>query len=191
MGLRIIGGPFGGPQSSNFNATFKVGDYEGIGNIIDDNTLEVVVLEDLGKPQDGTTVPVQISLNGYDYSDSVFQLETYGIEGTEPKGGPHAGGTEIFISGYNFKEEYSAKCRFGIDESYEIVPAKVLNENRMMCIAPSKFKLPNATELPLDVPLEIGFSNSNTYYWTRTDNKFRFYKTPKISSISPEEAPID
>lgn len=84
LGLRIIGGPFSG-TIGNFNATFKVGDYEGIGNIIDDNTMEAVIYQDLGKPTTGTTVPVTVSLNGFDYSDSVFNLETYGIFETSPK----------------------------------------------------------------------------------------------------------
>jgi hypothetical protein len=85
--------------------------------------MEAMVLSDLGKPEEGTSVPVRISLNGFDYSDSVFMMETYGIEETNPKGGPYLGGTEIFVSGYNFNADIPAKCRFGIDENFEIVSA--------------------------------------------------------------------
>merc|ERR1712010_439544 len=99
--------------------------------------MEALSINDLGKPEEGTTVPIKVSLNGFDYSDSVFFMETYGILETNPKGGPYVGGTEIFVSGYNFNEEYSAKCRFGIDENFEIVSAQVLSPNRLMCVSPT------------------------------------------------------
>ena len=159
--------------------------------MLDDHTMEAMVISDLGKPESGSTFPVSVSLNGFDYSDSIFPLETFGIEETNPKGGPYIGGTEIFISGYNFNEEYSAKCRFGTNENFEIVSAQVISPNRLMCVSPTKFHLPHGTQLPLDVPIEIGFSLTDKYFWTRSDNKFRFYKTPKTDSIFPLEVDID
>jgi hypothetical protein len=62
----------------------------------------------------------------------------------------------------------------------------------MICTSPSGFKFPNGVELPVDVPLEIGFSQTtDAIPWTKSDNKFRYYKHPTISAIIPDWTYVD
>lgn len=142
-----------------------------------------------------TGMPIQISMNGLDYTNNTHVYNTYGIMDISPKGGPIEGGTEVLVSGFGFimNDSYKARCRFGIDESHVIVEGRVIDNKMMVCTAPANFKIPVAAELPLDVPLEIGFSKTadDKTPWTNSDNKYRFYKHPTIISMSPETAFID
>jgi hypothetical protein len=91
------------------------------------------------------------------------------------------------VTGYNFNASYTAKCRFGVSDVFVVVDAKVISETKMICISPKKFSIPKAMRLPLDVPLEIAFSKTDEFPWTRSKNKFRFYKLPKIATFEPTE----
>lgn len=56
----------------------------------------------------------------------------------------------------------------------------------MVCISPADFKVPKTAELPLDVPLEIGFSREGEQVpYTNSDIKFRFYADPKVTAMIP------
>jgi hypothetical protein len=61
----------------------------------------------------------------------------------------------------------------------------------MVCSSPAGFKFPAGVELPVDIPLEIGFSSSDEIPWTKSDNKFRYYKHPTIRSIVPDWTYVD
>lgn len=132
---------------------------------------------------------VSISLNGFDYVESEFVYSTYGILDISPKGGPVAGATEVLVKGFGFSvnESYKAYCRFGISSDFITVPANVLDKERLICVSPGDFKIPTTVSLPLEIPLEIGFSRegADSVPWTNSDNKFRYYRNPKISSMTP------
>jgi hypothetical protein len=146
-------------------------------------------------PVNNTGLPIQVSLNGVDYTNNTHVYRTYGIVDISPRGGPIEGGTEVLVSGFGFDtdESYKPRCRFGIDESHVVVEGKVLDSRHMICTSPKNFRIPTAAELPLDVPLEIGFSKSGDDLtpWTNSDNKFRFYLNPVIKSVTPTECWVD
>jgi hypothetical protein len=73
-----------------------------------------------------------------------------------------------------------------------LVEAKVLDRYSMICVSPGEFKIPTTTTLPLEMPLEIGFAEegSDMIPWTNSDNKFRYYKNPKVTSIYPSGCDI-
>jgi len=72
-----------------------------------------------------------------------------------------------------------------------IVGGRVIDSTHMICVSPTGFKIPPHSSLPLDVPLEIGFSQKEFIPWTRSDNKFRWYKHPAIVSIVPDWTYVD
>ena len=69
-----------------------------------------------------------------------------------PKGGPIEGGTEVYIKGFGFKNQ-QPRCRFGIGTKNIMVPAQIIDDQRLICFSPSGFKVPDYAELPLDIPV--------------------------------------
>jgi hypothetical protein len=49
------------------------------------------------------------------------------------------GFTDIFITGKGFTKELAekAKCRFGVDASYQIVDATILDYTKLVCRSPA------------------------------------------------------
>lgn len=183
---------FGGPFRANFdlaNLTCAIGDFSSPAIIIDVHTLQCVT-PSMEKPKNGTYLPVRISVNGQDYTNNSHMYSVYGLIDSAPKGGPYSGGTEILIKGFGFTNS-DPRCRFGIDSNNIVVETKLIDESHMICTVPSGFKIPAGSQLPLDIPLEIGFSDGKNHPWTRTDNKFRLYEHPKILSISPTFGFVD
>ena len=94
--------------------------------------------------------------------------------------------------GFDPPEGYKAYCRFGIKSDFIVVDASVVDSEHMICVSPADFPIPKTTELPLDVPLEIGFAQEGMNVpWTNSDNKFRFYQNPTITSISPPGCDVE
>jgi hypothetical protein len=135
-------------------------------------------------------MPVRVSLNGQDFTNNTHTYSVYGLIDSAPKGGPYTGGTEVLIKCFGFTT-YEPRCRFGIDSNNLVVEAKLIDDNHLICTVPSGFKIPTGSQLPLDIPLEIGFANGKGHAWTRTDNKFRLYENPKILSITPTYGFVD
>ena len=183
---------YGGPFRANFdlaNFTCGIGDFYSNAIVINDHTLQCSspIME---RPKNGTSMPVRISLNGQDYTNNTHMYSLYGMTDSAPKGGPYAGGTEIMIKGFGFYDD-EPRCRFGIDSNNIVVAAQFIDSNHIVCNVPSGFKIPTGSQLPLDIPLEIGFSDGKSHPWTRTDNKFRLYDEPKIISMSPTFGFVD
>lgn len=97
------------------------------------------------------------------------------------------------MAGFGFTKdpEYDAYCKFGTDENHMIVGGKVIDSENMICVSPQGFKYPKVADLPLDVPLEIGFSATEIIPFTHSDNKFRWYRHPKIIKIIPDWTYVD
>lgn len=132
----------------------------------------------LSSSEPETGLDVSISLNGYDYTKPTFQYNTYGVLGIAPKQGPIKGGTEIIVKGFGFviEDDYKVYCRFGIQSDFIVVDAIIADVDHLVCVSPPDFKVPKTAQLPLDVPLEVGFAREgDAIPWTNSDNKFRFY----------------
>jgi len=94
--------------------------------------------------------------------------------------------------GFDVPEGYKTYCRFGIKSDFIVVDAEVVDPEHMICISPTDFKIPSTTELPLDVPLEIGFAQEGENIpWTNSDNKFRFYQNPAVTALSPAGCSVE
>lgn len=63
----------------------------------------------------------------------------YGIQSIFPESGVMEGFTDIFITGKGFTKELAekAKCRFGVDASYQIVDATILDYTKLVCRSPA------------------------------------------------------
>jgi len=51
-----------------------------------------------------------------------------------------------------------------------------MSTESMICKVPGDFRLPSGTELPLDLPVEAAFSDSQFHPWTTSSDKFRLYE---------------
>lgn len=183
---------YGGPFKSDFdqaNMTCQIGDFASQANKISDNVVQCITPA-MDRPRNGTQLIVSVSINGQDYANSNLTYSVYGLVDTAPKGGPITGSTEVMIKGFGFKNT-DPRCRFGIDSVNLIVQGKVIDDSHMVCVSPANFKIPDGSQLPLDVPLEIGFSDSKYHPWTHTDNKFRFYDNPKVLALLPAYGWVD
>lgn len=183
---------YGGPFVSNFeaaNVTCSIGDFISSAKVVDENTIQCIspVME---RPKNGTMLNVRVSLNGQDYTTNTNTYSVYGLIDSAPKGGPSNGGTEVLIKGFGFYNN-EPRCRFGVESNNIVVEAKLVDENHLICTVPCGFKIPTGSVLPLDIPLEIGFSDGSYHPWTHTDNKFRLYENPKILSLSPQFGYVD
>ena len=171
------------------NLTCSIGPFIGTAVLVDANTVHCITPV-MSQGRNETSLAVRLSLNGQDYTNNTNFYHIYGLLDSTPKGGPTTGGTQIIMRGFGFYDDHP-KCRFGIANNNLVVPGKVLDDGHMACVSPGDFKVPEGAELPLDVPLEIGFSESKYNPWTRSDNKYRFYLNPKIKSFTPNSAYID
>ena len=186
--ITVYGGPFKASFDSA-NVTCAIGDFYSAAIMVDDHTLQCISPA-MERPKNGSSLPVHISLNGQDYTNNTHFYSVYGLLDSAPKGGPFTGGTEVMVKGFGFFNN-EPRCRFGIESNNIVVEAKLIDENHLICTVPSGFKIPTGSQLPLDIPLEIGFSDGKFHPWTRTDNKFRLYENPKILSMAPVFGYVD
>lgn len=185
--LTVVGGPFKDFELSDL--VCSVGDFITPGKVISETEIrcETPLME---RSKNGTSLSVKVAMNGQDFTSNSHFFDIYGLIDSAPKGGPITGGTEVMIKGFGFSNE-EPRCRFGIDSNNIAVVGKVIDESHMICTVPSGFKVPSGSRLPLDVPLEIGFSDGVGHPWTKTDNKFRLYENPKILSFAPTFGFVD
>ena len=185
--LIVNGGPFKDFELAEI--VCKIGEFLTPGKVISERELHCTTpVMDRGK--NGTVLPVNVAMNGQDFTTNEDTFAVYGLIDSAPKGGPIHGGTEIMIKGFGFNGE-DPRCRFGIDSNNIAVVGKVLDDSHMICTLPGGFKVPSGSQLPLDIPLEIGFSDGTSHPWTKTDNKFRLYENPKILGFSPSFGFVD
>jgi hypothetical protein len=81
------------------------------------------------------------------------------------------------VSGKGFVDEEgnTARCRFGTPANYAIVDAQIISYEKLVCKAPSEFKLVPPAAFPEDVPFSIAFTSDEYDPYTETSHKFRFY----------------
>jgi hypothetical protein len=172
------------------NLTCAVGHSRGEALLIDSTRINCLTPNLVHRPANDSELFVRVALNGQDLTNNTHLYGIYMLIDSAPKGGPIEGGTEVMLRGEGFIDE-KPKCKFGIESNHLIVTGIVVDAKHMLCVAPSSFNVPEGTSLPLDVPLEIGFGEIKYSPWTRTDNKFRFYQQPIITSVFPTYGYID
>ncbi|GMF36546.1 unnamed protein product [Phytophthora fragariaefolia] len=87
----------------------------------------------------GAKVTVEMSSNGQDYSNSgvvYHYTPTPVVYSLQPNHGPLEGGTEVVVTGINFINSSSLRCKFGERVS---VAATFLNTTQFTCVSPSGF----------------------------------------------------
>jgi hypothetical protein len=133
-------------------------------------------------------MPFAITLNDQQLSNKIdyWYYEFPSIFMLDPNRGPDTGGTHVLLKGNNFDPLYRGPvknyndtfCRFG---ALGVVPAKVLNSTKVVCISPPSFVL-------REVVVEITLNNQE---WTQDNNIFTYYKPPFLYEIDPLMGPIE
>lgn len=84
----------------------------------------------------------------------------YGIHAIYPNSGPIGEDTNILVTGKGFDNDLQdqARCKFGTEENYAIVEAQVLDNEHLVCKAPSDYiDLPEGADQTISMPFAIAF----------------------------------
>ena len=93
----------------------------------------------------GVELPVEVSLNGIDWSNTGFKFTYYEepvLTDITPDSGPESGGTPIYIIGQNFtnmSDPINFNCRFtpaAMKIPPKTMPAIYINSTTIMCASP-------------------------------------------------------
>jgi len=161
--------------------------------LIDSETVRCAVTRKIPLVDEGQSLPVSLSLNGYSWAPSDYSWMPYGISDLHPSSGPISENTNILVTGkgFNNPEKNFARCRFGTDDNYVIVEAQVLDNENLICKSPSEqITLPDNAEDPISLPFSIAFQEDLYYPFTEGPHKFRLYKQPYLTDIEPKDTPV-
>ena len=127
----------------------------------------------------GQREPLEVSLNGQDYSSSHVMFLGYNqsevhVDELIPAGGPLLGGTEVLVVGRGFAD-YEAHCRFG--NTTELVRARLINASALTCVTVAQA---SAASVSVEVTL-----NGDTASHTLTSDgvQFSFYDASSLVTI--------
>jgi len=127
-------------------------------------------------------VPVEVSLNGVDYSRASNLFFKYtpmvNILGLYPNHGLSTGGTKMIVIGEYF-EDTTFACLFENDLFRQVVNAYVVNSTALICTSPPRF----ATD---SVRVQVG-SHNNVFSASTTADFL--YEETIVTRIVPREAP--
>ena len=88
---------------------------------------------------DGQTVPVEVTMNGQEFSKQGVQFD-YILQPTVtkvvPNHGPMTGGTEVIVSGTDFIHSSNLVCIFGDTEEYIVRVVTYFNSTSILCVSP-------------------------------------------------------
>ena len=124
--------------------------------------------------------PVEVTLNGYDYSfskvDFNFEPDII-ITNIWPTMGPaYTGGTVVTVKGSGFRETTKLRCRFG---NNAIVPARFIDTTTIVCRAPSSR------------PGMVSFSVSNNLMdFSKSSFKYLYYNDVSVGWVRPDRSLI-
>lgn len=114
------------------------------------------------------TFPLEVTVNGQDYTDTGFPFFYYveqGIHRIDPVFGPAVGaGTSVMVEGSGFVNSSYLTCRFG----YLMSPGVFVSPSRMKCVTPPVSKYSGGLEA---IPLS---EHRNTYPDPSTGSVFLF-----------------
>lgn len=123
---------------------------------------------------------VEITLNNQQYSDDNRMFYYYRppvVYDLWPREGPVQGGTEVIVTGANFLNTTTLKCKFGPSNKM-IVKGIYLSETEVLCPSPS---YPTPGIVDLTVSIELDKYSSPLKYW--------YYDNPEIEVIEPACGP--
>ena len=182
----VAGGTVVQVMGGNFEDTGEVkckfGDKLGKGKFISKNELQCISPA-VEKP---CVVPLQVATREEEYSSGINTQFTYYdtpiIHYIEPTCGPSTGYTQITVYGQNFPVGYSnnVKCVFDGKIKTDVT---IISYNELKCYSPALPNIGGAEDIPIS-------SYNLTLLVNKDDEsgpaqKFYYYKSPVISSISP------
>lgn len=147
----------------------RIGNTLAIATIVDSETIKCTMNRKIPLVDEGQSLPVSIALNSYSWAPSEYTFQPYGISDIYPSSGPVADNTNINVVGKGFLNELqeSARCRFGTEDSYQIVEAQVLDDEHLICKSPSdSMNLPEQASNEISVPFGIAFQDDLYYPYT-------------------------
>lgn len=153
---------FGDGFRSDFAGTnpgCRVGRHYGLGKVVNENEIDCTVSSMPLLPFN-QTLNVTIALNNYSFVEEVSHLNftPYGVSNIEPSSGPVQGNTRIEIRGAGFFEGSSIRCRFGVPGWYGYTEGVYVDYNRIICLSPPDFVLPQGGKYPFSVPFSVAFN---------------------------------
>ena len=188
----VSGGTVVQVMGGNFEDTgvvkCKFGDKLGKGKFISKNELQCISPE-VEKP---CVVPLKVATRDEEYSSGKNTLYTYYdipvIHFIEPTCGPSTGYTQISVFGKNFPVGYSnhVKCLFNGEIKTN---ATVMTYNELKCDSPPLPTKPGSEENSITSYNLTILVNDNDE--SGPAQKFYYYKSPVISSISPIMGGVD
>ena len=171
----------------------RIGNTLGSAQLIDDETVRCQISNKIPLVDEGQSLPVSVALNSYSWASSDFTFAPYGIYNIYPQSGPTSENTNILIVGKGFENDLKddGRCKFGTDENFVIVEAQVLDNEHMICKSPSEqITLPEGADETITVPFSIAFQQDMYYPYTEGTQKYRLYKHPTLTDISPQDADV-
>ena len=162
--------------------TCRFGDIEIVPAIFVSSTEISCVSPDASKHlQNATTVDVQVSLNGVDFSPATVQYQFSPpafVQSIHPAQGSVNGGTQVIVKGENFVPSLYPSCDFGNSS----VPATVHSESELSCISP-KYTSHEA------VPFRITLNGVDEVVGADGTMDFLFLPAIRATSIEPNSGP--
>ena len=191
---------------SGFRADFgladlecKIGENIGVAVFVSHTQIRCVV-EDMDQVADGQRLPAQVALNGVswtatndhpDDTGSTFFVP-YSVNAIFPNSGRVTGDSEVLIIGSGFVDDelFQPRCRFGTPHNYAITEAQIVSYNKLVCKSPPMPAIKQPETLPIEMPFSVALTQDNFDPWTETHHRFRYYKSPIITTIFPAEVEV-
>lgn len=177
----------------NANLGCRIGNTLGTATLIDSETVRCEVTSKVPLVDEGQSLALGVALNSFSWLPGDFSYSPYGITDLYPSSGPVSENTNILVSGKGFENEMKelARCKFGTDDNYVIVEGQVLDNEHMICKSPAEqIELPDYADEVISLPFSIAFQEDIYYPYTEGPQKFRLYKHPVLTDITPEGANI-
>lgn len=138
----------------------RIGNTLAHAQLIDQNTIRCTIDKKLPLTEEGESLLVTAALNTYSWMASDFSLTPYGVTALYPSMGPIGQGTNIMVTGKGFNNDLreNGRCNFGTYEHHVIVEANVLDNEHLICRAPTEdFSLPDGAAQQISLPFSIAF----------------------------------
>ncbi|CAM9134493.1 unnamed protein product, partial [Chrysoparadoxa australica] len=127
----------------------------------------------------GSSVPVEVTQNGQDYTGSGIMFEyqsVISVESLEPRHGPVSGGTEVLVRGEGFSQGSKLMCRFGEATARAL---RFLDSNTIVCAAPAAL---------ISGPVAVEVSNNGAAF-SETGVLYQYDTEIEIARVLPHLGP--
>ena len=180
-----VGEYYGKGQVDNFNE--MTCNFETLPTIPDEYSIKVD--KNGNKLKSKNSLPLKIALNNVSFSEANDNVSfiPYGVYEIVPSSGPIQGGTQILVKGAGFFESNNIRCRFGVPGYFSYTEGKFIDYNKISCLSPNNYKIPDSGQMPFTVPFGIAFNDEEFNPWTESSHTFTFYSNPDVKKIYPNE----